>query len=135
MTDQPAIVPVRTLTINSRKLPLIATSWVAPIVLLDGNRFPLGWGVRTFTVPADRPVHIQCEMPYIFSYGRAAAILEQQHVAELEYSAPALAWFGGEIGAPGTTKTRGTWAVWLMMGVLGLVLVGGVAAFAVALSL
>jgi hypothetical protein len=137
MTDQSAlgVVPTRTITIDSRKLPLIATSWVSPVVLLDGHRFPLGWGPRVFTVPADRPVHIQCEMPYLYTYGRASAVLEPHHIPELEYSAPAMAFFTAEMGAPGTTATRGMWALWLMLGVGLLALTLGAVGVALSLGL
>ena len=128
MTDQsPGVVPTRTITIDSRRLPRIATSWVAPVVLLDGHRFPLGWGPRAFTVPADRPVRVQCEMPYIFTYGRAEVVLEPHDAPELEYSAPATQWFAAELGAPGTTTTRGVWVLWLMIAVLTAIVVGFVA--------
>ena len=118
MTNLPAPVPTRTLTLHARKQPLVGASWVAPVVLLDGHRFPLQWGTQNFTIPAERPVHVQCEMPWIFTYGRAAAIVQPGNIAELEYSPPSSQWFAAEIGAPGTTKTRGTWLVWLLLGLV-----------------
>jgi len=122
MTDFAAApIPTRTLVLHSRKQPFIGMSWVAPVVLLDGNRFALGWGTQRYTIPADRPVHVQCEMPYLFTYGRAIAILQPDNIPELEYSPPSSQLFAGEIGAPGTTRTRGTWLVWTLMGVIGLV--------------
>jgi hypothetical protein len=114
----PQQVPTRTLTLIAKKQPFIATSWVSPVVLLDGYRFPLAWGPNILTIPADRPVHVQCEMPFIFTYGRASAVLQPNHLPELEYSPPATQWFSGEIGAVGTTKTNGTWFVWTMVAVV-----------------
>ena len=96
---------------------MLAWSWVEPVVLLDGNRFTLPWGTHRYTVPADRPVHIQCEMPFLFTYGRAIAVLQPNQIPELEYSPPVSQWFQAEIGAPGTTKTRGTWSIWLALGI------------------
>ena len=125
MTFAAAPVPTRTLTLHARKQPFIATSWVAPVVLLDGHRFPLAWGTQKFTIPADRPVHVQCEMPWIFTYGRAAAVVQPDNIPELEYSPPSTQWFSGEIGAPGSTKTRGTWVVWTALGVIAFFLIGG----------
>ena len=121
----PQQIPTRTLTLIAKKQPLIATSWVAPDVLLDGHRFRLAWGPNLLTIPADRPVHVQCEMPFIFTYGRAVALLQPNHLPELEYSPPASQWFQGEIGAVGTTKTNGTWLIWTLLGVLGAVVVLG----------
>jgi len=137
MTDSsaPAAIPTRTLTLNVRKQPLVATSWVAPIVLLDGNRFQLGWGPQILTIPADRPVHVQCEMPFIYTYGRAIAVLQPNQLPELEYSPPSMNFFPGEIGAPGTTKTRGTWLLWSMLGFLGLVVFGSIILSAVSIAL
>ena len=117
MTDFAAPIPTRTLTLHARKQPLLASSWVAPVVLLDGNRFALGWGTQQFTIPADRPVHVQCEMPFLFTYGRAIAVIQPNQIPELEYSPPASQWFQGEIGAPGTTATRGTWSIWLALSI------------------
>lgn len=121
----PQQIPTRTLTLVARKQPLIATSWVAPVVLLDGYRFQLAWGPNVLTIPADRPVHVQCEMPFIFTYGRASAVLQPNHLPELEYSPPSSQWFPGEIGAIGTTKTNGTWLIWTMLGIVGAVIVLG----------
>jgi hypothetical protein len=122
----PQQVPTRNLTLVAKKQPLIATSWVAPVVLLDGYRFQLAWGPNILTIPADRPVHVQCEMPFIYTYGRAVALLQPNHLPELEYSPPATQWFAGEIGAAGTTKTNGTWLVWAMLGVLGAIVLLGI---------
>lgn len=135
MTDFAAApIPTRTLTLHARKQPLVASSWVAPVVLLDGNRFALGWGTQRYTIPADRPVHIQCEMPFLFTYGRAIAVLEPNQIPELEYSPPASQWFQGEIGAPGTTKTRGTWSIWLALGIpFGILAIAIIAAVAAGL--
>jgi len=137
MTDfaAPAAIPTRTLTLNVRKQPLIATSWVAPIVLLDGHRFQLGWGPQVLTIPADRPVHVQCEMPFIYTYGRAIAVLQPNQLPELEYSPPSLNFFAGEIGAPGATKTRGTWLVWSLLGFLGLFVFGSIILSAVSIGM
>lgn len=121
----PQQIPTRTLTLIAKKQPLIATSWVAPVVLLDGHRFSLAWGPNVLTIPADRPVYVQCEMPFLYTYGRASALLQPNHLPELEYSPPATQWFAGEIGAVGTTKTNGTWLVWTMLGVVGAVVVLG----------
>jgi hypothetical protein len=134
----PQQIPTRTLTLIAKKQPLIARGWVAPVVLLDGYRFQLTWGPNVLTIPADRPVHVQCEMPFIFTYGRASAVLQPNHLPELEYSPPATQWFSGEIGAVGTTKTNGTWLVWTMVGLGGtlvtLSLIAGVLSLALSLS-
>jgi hypothetical protein len=77
-------------------------------------------------------------MPFIFTYGRASAVLQPNHLPELEYSPPATQWFSGEIGAAGTTKTNGTWLVWTMVGLGGtlvtLSLIAGVLSLALSLS-
>jgi hypothetical protein len=121
MTDASPQIPTRTLTLFAKKQPLIATSWVAPVALLDGHRFPLAWGPNALTIPADRPVHVRCEMPFVRSYGSASTVLQPDQLPELEYSPPSSQWFQGEIGAPGTTKTNGTWFIWAMAGVLAIV--------------
>ncbi|TQM57585.1 hypothetical protein FB466_2579 [Klugiella xanthotipulae] len=125
--------PLRTLVLHSRKLPAILTPWVVPVVLLDGQQFPLGWGTQRYTIPADRPVHVQCEMPFIIRYGKAAVVLTPgSEPAQLEYSAPASQWTRGQLGAPGTTKTTGigfnvvalTFVGLLFLGVIGLTVFG-----------
>lgn len=133
MTDYiaPAVIPTRTLSLTVRKQPLIATSWVTPVVLLDGYRFQLGWGTQNLTIPADRPVHVRCEMPYLYTYGTADALLQPNQIAALEYSPPSMAGFAGEIGAPGTTTHRGTWLIWVLLGVIGFFVLGGIALAAV----
>lgn len=118
----PEQIPSRRLNLITRKQPTIATSWVAPVVLLDGHRFPLAWGPNELTIPADRPVHVQCEMPFVRSYGSASTVLQPNQLPELEYSPPSSQWFAGEIGAPGTTKTNGTWFIWAIVGVLVIVI-------------
>jgi hypothetical protein len=128
MTDDasPQQSPTRTLTLVAKKQPLIATSWVSPVAVVAGERFPLAWGPNTLTIPADRDVYVHCEMPFVRSYGSASTVLQPNQLAELEYSPPSSQWFQGEIGAPGTTKTNGTWFIWAMVGVLVVIVAAGV---------
>jgi hypothetical protein len=124
----PAAIPTRNIVIHAKKLPLLLSPWTPPSVLLDGNAFPMHWGTNVFTIPADRPVHVQCQMPFIITYGIAAVVVEPFHAPELEYSPPGNKWFPGELGAPGTTNHRGSWLTYSVLGLLGLVVLGGIAA-------
>jgi len=111
-------IPTRTLTITARKQAVIAMTWTEPVVVLDGHRFPLPWGTHAFTIPADRPVRVHCEMPYLYTYGRAAIVLEPHHLPQLEYSPPANQFRQGELGAPGTTGVRHGRTYWIVAGIL-----------------
>jgi hypothetical protein len=130
----PAAIPTRNIVIHAKKLPLLLTPWTPPSVLLDGNRFPMQWGANVFTIPTDRPVHVQCQMPSIITYGVAAVVVEPFHTPELEYSPPGNQWFPGELGAPGTTNHRGSALTYSVLGVLGLVVVGAIFAFIAAIA-
>jgi hypothetical protein len=52
-------------------------------------------------------VYVQCHVNYLWAYGKASAVLEPWQAPHLEYTAPANAWFDGDLGAPGTTTAKG----------------------------
>lgn len=94
-------------------------------VTVDGATYvlPLG-GPVWFEVPADRPVHISVHQQLNQTTGHASAVLMQWASPELEYRAPHLAGFAGEIGPPGTTRSRGGCVGGaIMLVVLGVVVV------------
>jgi hypothetical protein len=112
-----AAASTRTLTLTAVRPPVIAWSWISPFAVIDGVRHALAWGSQSFTIASDRPVTVQCEQSRGKATGaRATAVLLPEHHAELDYSPSATHWFAAEIGAPGTTRTRGTWSVWLALG-------------------
>jgi hypothetical protein len=97
----------RTLTVDLKQPPWYGYTWLKPTVTIDGYSYGAQWTRCSYQVPADRPVHVQCHVNYLWEYGKAAAILQPNHMAHLEYTAPAQAWYPGDIGAPGTTQANG----------------------------
>lgn len=113
--------PLRTLVIVYRKPPLIFRSFTSPRVRIDGYQFQLGWGESRFTIAADRPVNVECFMPWIGEYGQAGAVLPAGTDVVLEYS-PSVTWmYKGQLGLPGTTHTAGIPLVSVALGFVFLV--------------
>ena len=109
----------RTLTLDMKQAPWYGWTWLQPTVTIDGYAYAAGWGRLNYQVPADRPVYVQCHINYLWAYGKAAAVLEPWHTAHLEYTAPANAWFAGDMGAPGSTKANGKAAMIAILSVMG----------------
>ncbi|RUR01034.1 hypothetical protein [Labedella endophytica] len=97
----------RTLTIDLKQPPWYGWTWLQPTVTIDGFAYSAGWTRLNYTVPAGRPVYVQCHVNYLWEYGKAATTLDPRQQPHLEYTAPAQAYFPGDIGAPGTTKANG----------------------------
>jgi hypothetical protein len=114
----------RTLTLDLKQPPWYARTWLQPTVTIDGFASSAGWSRQQYQIPADRPVHVQCHVNYLWSYGKASAVLQPGHAPHLEYAAPAQAWFDGDIGAPGTTTAKGKAVAIAFLVLFGLLILG-----------
>jgi hypothetical protein len=117
----------RTLTLDLKQPPWYGRTWLQPTVTIDGFASSAGWTRQQYQIPADRPVHVQCHVNYLWAYGKASAVLQPGHAPYLEYTAPAQAWFDGEIGAPGTTTAKGKAVAIGFLVVFGILVLGIVA--------
>jgi hypothetical protein len=120
----------RTLTLDLKQPPWYGWTWLQPTVTIDGYAYSAGWTRLNYQIPADRPVSVQCHVNYMWAYGKASAVLEPWHAPHLEYTAPANAWFDGDLGAPGTTTAKGKG---MAIGIL--VVLGGIVLLSLALSI
>lgn len=126
----------RTLTLDLKQPPWYGWTWLQPTVTIDGFAYSAGWTRLHYTVPADRPVYVQCHVNYLWEYGKAATTLDPRQQPHLEYTAPAQAYFRGDIGAPGNTKANGKSVAIGILCVLGgmILLMIGLAVASIALA-
>lgn len=100
---------MRRLELTLRKPRFVPYGPLKPTVVIDGRGQPGQWGTGTWQVAADAPTEISV---FIFNrmwrFGHAASVVAPGQEA-LEYRAPALAFLDGELGNPGSTRTRGAW--------------------------
>lgn len=88
-------------------------------VTVDGSTYVLSLGGPVwFEVPADRPVHVSVHQQLNQTTGHASTVLMHWAPPELEYRAPHLSAYAGELGPPGTTRSRGGCAGALLVSVL-----------------
>ena len=116
----------RILTMDLKQPPWYGYTWLKPTVTIDGFAYGAEWKRCTYQVPADRPVHVQCHVNYLWEYGKAALTLQPNQQPHLEYTAPAQAYFSGDIGAPGTTQANGKGVAIGILAVAAVVLFGAI---------
>jgi len=120
--------PRRTLTLTMRSGVMQGMNWVSNTtasVNIDGSvhKLPFGTGTALFEVPADRPVHVSVEQVSMgATVGVATIVLMPQAPPELEYRGPAYKEFSGQIGPPGTVRSRGKGLQFTLFGCLGFLL-------------
>ncbi|PSL39099.1 hypothetical protein CLV49_2731 [Labedella gwakjiensis] len=126
----------RTLTLDLKNAPWYGWTFLQPTVTIDGFRYSAGWSRMQYQVPADRPVYVQCHVAYLWEYGKAATTLQPNQNPHLEYTVPSNAWVAGDIGAPGTTTSKGKGLTIGVLCFLGAVIVGsiGLAIISIALA-
>lgn len=136
MSKPPVVPPVvpysrgingraRVLHLETRRGMLAAA---ATIVTVDGAAYPLPWGRSAFELPADRPVALQVSQAWRNgTVGLASVVLPPGPDLALEYRGPSHPAMAGELGLPGTVRSRGTALQATLLGCLGIVLLGLVA--------
>ncbi|GAB3068553.1 hypothetical protein [Nocardioides zeae] len=114
--------PVRVLHLETRRGMLAAASTV---VTVDGAAYPLPWGRSAFELPADRPVALQVSQAWRNgTVGVASIVLPPGPDLALEYRGPSHLAMAGELGLPGTVRSRGTALQATLLGCVGLLLLG-----------
>lgn len=112
--------PRRTLALIMRRGMVSGT---AAHVSIDGSMHVVPWGTAYFEVPADRPVNVSVHHIMMSTAGLAVITLMPHAPPELEYRAPAHPSYAGEIGPPGTVRSKGRGVQIALFGCLGLALV------------
>ncbi|WP_121251413.1 hypothetical protein [Nocardioides ferulae] len=111
MTQPPAVPYVDQHAGPKRVLELVCRrglmSGAGVEVSIDGRAYPMPWGTTRFEVPADRPVSVGVRQTIRGGAGQAHKVLAPQEPPVLEYRGPAHLSQPGDLGAPGTTRSRG----------------------------
>ena len=114
--------PVRVLHLETRRGMLAAAT---TIVTIDGASYPQPWGRTAFELPADRPVAVQVSQAWRHgTVGLASLVIGPGPDLALEYRGPSHLAMAGEIGLPGTVRSRGTALQASLLGCVGLLLLG-----------
>lgn len=137
--QQPTPPPVtawQTLHLTTAK-PKGAGYWpqIPVVVRIDGYEYRPGWGTSQYTIPADRPVRVQCSMAWLWEFGNAEIVIVPGQPPVLDYLAPAQQWSGGSLAPRGQAIVKGRAIQIVTYAVLGLVVVGLFATMFAALAL